>query len=165
MSFSTCGCSLAVPADGLSACLYDEREQRGLHRALQRPGSGARRDWALHPTSMRKTGPGPNDLQQCGGHELISLDYRVALCSTLEMRLWWAVEKHLPPPPPPKSHFPCPFCKSAIITVNLDHCLKHVGSTELFFKVKCPLKKKNTLEKQMRLQNTTSCTGRILCHI
>lgn len=62
------------------------------------------------------------------------------------------------PAPPRKAIIPALLCKSAIITVNLDHCLKHVGSTELFFREKCPLK--NTLEKQMRLQNTTSCTGR-----
>ena len=32
--------SVAAPAGGHTAGLYDEREQRGLHRSIQRPGAG-----------------------------------------------------------------------------------------------------------------------------
>lgn len=45
-------CLYAALADGLAACLHDEREQRGLHCALQRPGSGARRGRALDFTPL-----------------------------------------------------------------------------------------------------------------
>ena len=107
--------ALRLFADGLSACLYDEWKQRGLHRSLQRPGSGAGCDRALHPAALRKRGPPHHghleDESQSGPGTGLSPMAR------LLFPLSWRKS------PAPISH-PCPVCLSAIMTVNLDHCSK-----------------------------------------
>lgn len=134
--------NLLVLADGLSACLYDEREQRGLHRSLQWPGPGAGCERAVHPAAVRRIEFGSSHPPPSGGHSHWVRSGDSSPTGLIQTSLLLRMEHGCGerPKPSPTRLWKCNNDGESRALHRSKQVRNALVSPDLFFSVKCPLK-------------------------